>query len=51
MAHAKKREFEKANEIKKQVFALEHINDIALLKSELPPSHFQEREQKPLLLK
>jgi excinuclease ABC subunit C len=31
---AKKFEFEKANEIKKQIFALEHINDIALIKSE-----------------
>ncbi|HPS21609.1 MAG TPA: UvrB/UvrC motif-containing protein [Candidatus Paceibacterota bacterium] len=32
--HAEKFEFEKANEIKKQIFALEHINDIALIKSE-----------------
>lgn len=32
-ALAKKRKFEEANKIKKQVFALEHINDVALLKS------------------
>ena len=32
--YAKKFEFEKANEIKKQIFALEHINDIALIKGE-----------------
>ncbi len=30
--YAKKREFEKAGEIKRQIFALKHINDIALLK-------------------
>ncbi|MEK7642718.1 MAG: GIY-YIG nuclease family protein [Patescibacteria group bacterium] len=30
--HAKKRDFEKAHKIKRQIFALEHINDIALLK-------------------
>ena len=29
---AKKREFERANEIKKKIFALNHINDIALIK-------------------
>jgi excinuclease UvrABC nuclease subunit len=29
---AKKYEFEKANEIKRQIFALQHINDIALIK-------------------
>lgn len=31
---AKKKEFEKANDIKKKIFALNHINDIALLKRE-----------------
>ena len=31
---AKKKEFEKAGEIKKRIFALEHINDIALIKEE-----------------
>lgn len=33
-AYAKAREFEKAGEIKRQIFALQHINDIALLKNE-----------------
>lgn len=32
--HAKKLEFEKAYEIKKQIFALKHIQDVALIKSE-----------------
>jgi excinuclease ABC subunit C len=32
--YAKKHEFEKASEIKRQLFALQHINDIALLKQE-----------------
>jgi excinuclease ABC subunit C len=32
--YAKQREFERAGEIKRQIFALEHINDIALLKQE-----------------
>lgn len=31
--YAKGREFEKAGEIKRQIFALQHINDIALLKN------------------
>jgi len=31
--YAKKREFEKAGEIKRQIFALKHINDVALLKN------------------
>ena len=31
---AKNREFEKAGEIKRQIFALKHINDVALLKDE-----------------
>lgn len=34
LAYAKKREFERASEIKKRIFALEHINDVALIKSE-----------------
>lgn len=34
MMFAKKREFEKAGEIKKRIFALEHINDVALIKEE-----------------
>lgn len=32
---AKDMKFEQANEIKKQIFALEHINDIALIKDDL----------------
>ncbi len=35
MFFAKNKEFEKAGEIKKRIFALEHINDIALLKEDL----------------
>jgi excinuclease ABC subunit C len=34
LAYAKNKQFELANEVKKRVFALEHINDIALIKSE-----------------
>jgi len=34
MTFAKKREFEKAGEIKKKIFALEHINDVSLIKDE-----------------
>lgn len=34
---AKKKEFEKAQEVKKRIFALEHINDIALIKDEDTP--------------
>ncbi|MFA6520087.1 MAG: hypothetical protein WCT44_00590 [Candidatus Paceibacterota bacterium] len=34
MQKAKEKEFEKAQELKKQLFALQHINDIALLKLE-----------------
>ena len=33
-AYSKTREFEKAGEIKRQMFALEHINDVALIKSD-----------------
>lgn len=39
MSFAKNREFEKANEIKKKIFALNHINDIALIKSDTADSH------------
>lgn len=34
MSHAKKLQFERANQIKKQIFALEHINDVALIDDE-----------------
>lgn len=33
-AFAKAREFEKAGEVKRQIFAIQHINDIALIKGE-----------------
>jgi len=33
--YAKKREFEKANDLKKRIFALQHINDVALLKNDI----------------
>jgi excinuclease ABC subunit C len=36
--YAKNREFEKAGEIKRQLFALQHINDVALIKSDLLPT-------------
>lgn len=32
---AKRKDFEKANEIKKKIFALNHINDIALIKEDI----------------
>lgn len=35
MDHAKKKEFEEAHKIKKTLFSLEHINDVALLKNDL----------------
>lgn len=35
MQFAKNKEFEKAGEIKKRIFALEHINDVALIKEDL----------------
>ena len=42
LSYAKKKEFEKADEIKKKIFALGHINDIALIKSEnLEPRNYQ----------
>jgi excinuclease ABC subunit C len=42
MIHAKKKEFEKAGETKRKIFALEHINDVALIKEDnlLPKSAF-----------
>jgi len=39
MMHAKRQEFELADEVKKTVFALEHINDIALMKNDFLDSH------------
>lgn len=41
-AYAAKREFEKAGEIKRQLFALGHVNDVALIKEEnLQPKTFR----------
>ncbi len=37
-AYAKAKEFEKAGEVKRKIFALTHINDIALLKRDLETS-------------
>lgn len=34
MQYAKKQAFEQAQEVKRQIFALEHINDVALIKEE-----------------
>jgi excinuclease ABC subunit C len=34
MSHAKKLQFERAHQIKRQIFALEHINDVALIDDE-----------------
>jgi excinuclease ABC subunit C len=34
-AYAKRKEFEKASEVKRKIFALEHINDVALIKGEI----------------
>lgn len=42
MVFAKKKEFEKAGEIKKRIFALKHINDIALIKDEIIQGAFSE---------
>ncbi len=40
---AKNQEFEKANQIKKKIFALEHINDIRLIKEETKNINYQFR--------
>ena len=43
--YAKAREFEKAGEIKRQLFALQHINDVALLKYSLHPDPLLNKER------
>jgi excinuclease ABC subunit C len=45
LSYAKKKEFEKAGEIKKRLFALNHINDVALIKDDniVPKSAFSFR--------
>lgn len=44
-AYSKSREFEKAGEIKRQLFALQHINDVALLKDSPHPSPLLSKER------
>lgn len=39
--YAKAKQFEQANEIKRQLFALQHINDVALLRSDIPSTKYQ----------
>lgn len=39
MSFAKEKKFEKANDMKKRIFALEHINDVALIKDDLTVEH------------
>lgn len=46
--YAKKREFERADEIKRKIFALNHINDVALIKEENFGRTFLSLEGKPL---
>lgn len=41
MAHAKKLRFERASQIKSQIFALEHINDIALIDDDFAADNSQ----------
>jgi excinuclease ABC subunit C len=36
-AYARAKDFEAAGEIKRQLFALQHINDVSLIKANLPP--------------
>ena len=48
LAYAKVKEFEKANDIKKRIFALTHINDIALIKNDTTPM-FATQEKSSLL--
>jgi excinuclease ABC subunit C len=43
--YAKKREFEKAGEIKRQIFALQHINDVALIKNSPHPGPLLGKER------
>lgn len=40
---AKKREFEKAGEVKRQIFALQHIQDISLIKNDLQESKIKSK--------
>lgn len=53
MMYAKKKEFERANEIKKRIFALTHINDVALIKDDKAEGMFliNSPHPSPLLIK
>jgi excinuclease UvrABC nuclease subunit len=42
MAHAQVQEFEKANDIKKTIFALEHIKDVSMIKRDTPAATYIE---------
>jgi excinuclease ABC subunit C len=46
--YAKKMQFERANEIKKQIFALEHINDVALIKEDQGFAGKEKQNSSPL---
>jgi excinuclease ABC subunit C len=46
MTHAKRKEFEKAGEAKKKIFALEHINDVALIKDDLFEPYYMSGENR-----
>lgn len=49
MILAKNKEFEKAGEIKKRIFALNHINDVALIKSEIGAKPLSVRGLAPIV--
>ncbi len=50
LSYAKVKEFEKANDIKKRIFALTHINDIALIKNDTTPVYApQEKSSQKVL--
>jgi len=47
LSYAKKKEFEKAGEIKKRIFALNHINDAVLIKEEITQENAFRKLQGP----
>jgi len=49
MTFASKKEFEKAGEIKKRIFATEHINDVALIKDDITQGIFIEGRPQNLI--
>ncbi|MDQ3244865.1 MAG: GIY-YIG nuclease family protein [bacterium] len=48
LAFSKSHEFEKAGGVKRQIFAIRHINDIALIKSDYPHRSSRSEEHLPL---